>query len=118
MLLVLIIHEAGLRSSLVAQLSLAGASIVTARDMDDPTLTRSVRKPSVLVLDHDFVASHPPYWLDEVLADPRWHKLVVLNGPADCPADPRCVALDGKGASAVIMRKLPEWKAARDRQLA
>ncbi|NML05672.1 hypothetical protein [Sphingomonas sp. G-3-2-10] len=118
MLLVLIIHEAGLRSSLVAQLSLAGASIVTARDIDDPMLVRTVRKPSVLVLDHDFVAAHPSDWLDDVLADPRWHKLVVLNGPTDCPVDPRCVALDGKGASGAIMQKLPGWKAERDRQLA
>ncbi|MDF7776569.1 hypothetical protein P1X14_15035 [Sphingomonas sp. AOB5] len=111
MLLVLIIHEAGLRSSLVAQLSLAGASIVTAKDVDDPMLTRSVRKPSILVLDHEFVAAQQAGWLDDVLAEPRWNRLVVLDGPADCPADPRCIALDGKNAAASIMASMPGWKA-------
>lgn len=112
MLLVLVVHEAGLRSSLVAQLSMAGASIVTARDIDDPMLARSVRKPSVLILDLGYVIAQDAQWLDRVLAEPRWAKLVVLTGPDGYPdPDPRCVYLDGKSASAEIMRQMAHWNA-------
>ena len=108
MLLVLAVQEAGLRSTLAAQLAMAGASLITAKDVDDPAVTRGVRRPAVLVLDAETVTGKSEAWLADTLEDPRWHQVVALtpNPPAPHPKLMHCAP---GNAVSVLTEKLPQW---------
>ena len=112
LLLVLILREAGLRSTLVARLSLAGADVLTADDFNDPRLARHKKRPLVLIADEAAVDAHSG-GCDGLLEDPRWQRLVVLS-PGACPAsdDPRLVRMPRADAAKTIAKLLPEWQAA------
>ncbi|MEN3749812.1 hypothetical protein TPR58_21755 [Sphingomonas sp. HF-S3] len=112
MLLVLIVQDNGQQSGLVARMSLLGAKLITAHDLDSPVLTRSVRTPAVLVLDHDWASAQDPVRLDRLLDQPHWGKLVLLIGPEGCAdRDPRFIYLDRRTAHDEIMAAMPAWKA-------
>lgn len=111
LLLVLIVREAGLRSTLVARLSMAGADVLTAEDFDDPRLARHKKRPLVLIADEAAVDGHAG-GCDGLLADPRWRTLVVLS-PGACAAseDSRLIRIARAHAAQTIARLLPEWQA-------
>lgn len=114
-LLVLIIREAGLRSILTARLSLVGADLITANDVHDPALSRSMRQPGVLILDETAVAGRSGEWLDTVLADPQWRRIVLLCETPPPPdvseADARLLRLERASATSAIAELIPRWQA-------
>lgn len=113
-LLVLAMREPGLRSMLAGRLALAGANVVTAEDADDPVLARAVRRRAVLIVDDATSASHGDGWLATLLADARWHCVVLLGDEAASPAlggDPRMIRLRLADAATAIANLLPRWDA-------
>jgi hypothetical protein len=110
-LLVLAVQEAGLRSALAAQLAMAGASLITANDVDDPALTRGVRRPAVLVIDTMTVSKRDGDWLAATLEDLRWHQVVVLTDQPPL-AHPKLVHCAPMQAVRVLTEKMPQWHAA------
>lgn len=109
MLLVLAVQEAGLRSTLAAQLAMAGASLITAKDVDDPAATRGMRRPAVLVLDAETVSGKSETWLAETLEDPRWHQVVTLTPSPPAP-HPKLMHCPPVNAVSVLTEKLPQWR--------
>lgn len=103
-LLIVVVRERGLRSALVARLSLAGADLVTLDDIDDPALERVIRSPAVLVIDEALAAEHSDAWLESLLADPRWRSLVLLtvDPPSQTATDPRILRVAYSNAAAAI----------------
>lgn len=111
LLLVLIVKEAGLRSTLVARLSMAGADVLTAEDFDDPRLARHKRRPLVLIADEAAVEEHDG-GCDGLVADPRWERLVLLS-PSACEDsdDPRLIRIERKSAAKALVELIPDWQA-------
>lgn len=113
MLLVLAVQEAGLRSALAAQLAMAGASLITTHDIDDPAVTRGVRKPAVLVLDTPTVAERADEWFGVTLDDLRWHQVVLLTVIAQSSAKhPKLLHCEPAQAVRVLTEKMPQWQIA------
>ncbi|RYY29426.1 MAG: hypothetical protein EOP62_00890 [Sphingomonadales bacterium] len=111
LLLVLIIKEAGLRSTLAARLSLAGADMLTADDFEDPRLARHKKRPLVLISDEAAVMEHEG-GCDGLVADPRWLRVVILSpGACEGSDNPRLIRLERKSAAKAIGALLPEWQA-------
>ncbi len=111
LILVLIVREAGLRSTLAARLSMAGVDVITADNFDDPRLDR-LREPPVLVVDMPSVAGRAG-GLAGLLADPRWHSLVLVgeHGTGEDADEPRLLRIDRANVGAAIDAKLPCWQA-------
>lgn len=78
LLLVLIVREAGPRSALAAKVAMAGVSAITAGALDDPQLDR-LRMPAVLIIDSALVGASE---IDQLLADPRWRRVILLGETA------------------------------------
>ncbi|MES2445516.1 MAG: hypothetical protein V4574_22035 [Pseudomonadota bacterium] len=111
-LLVLAVQEAGLRSALAAQLAMAGASLITTGDIDNPALLRGVRRPAVLVLDGPTAAERPADWLAAALDDLRWLQVVLLTAAAEAQADPhpKLLRLEARGAVRILADRIPQWR--------
>lgn len=114
-LLVLAVSEPGLRSALAAQLTLAGVDIVTAHEVDGPTLRRSIRRPAILILDEHVIVARSAEWLDALLSEPYWRQILVLcervtstNGN---DRDPRLLYLTQSEARSEIGKLIPQWVA-------
>lgn len=105
-LLVLMVREAGLRSTLIARLSMAGADLVTIDNIDDPRIQRWLGKGPVLILDHMALAGREGGEA-ALRADPRWRAITVIGGaPEDAAHPPR---ISGVDAAAEIEAMLPGW---------
>lgn len=112
-LLVLAVQETGLRSALTAQLALAGASLITTGDVDNPALLRGVRRPAVLVLDGGTAAEQPESWFDSALDDGRWLQVVLLTADSDpepARSHPKLLCVEAKQAVGALAEKIPHWK--------
>lgn len=99
---------------LAGRLALVGANVVTAEDVDDPALDRAVRRRAVLIVDDATNASHHAGWVAGLLADARWHCVVLLGDEAASPAlggDPRVIRLRLADAATAIVNLLPRWNA-------
>ncbi|MBX3564072.1 MAG: hypothetical protein KF730_05780 [Sphingomonas sp.] len=107
----LILREAGLRSTLVARVSMAGADVLTADDFNDPRLARHKKRPLVLIADEAAIDAHAGGY-EGLLADPRWRRVVVVS-PGMCPEsdDPRLIRIERAHAARKIAHLLPEWQA-------
>lgn len=116
-LLVLIVREAGLRSTLAARLSLVGADLISAESLDDPALKRGVRKPGYLIVEEELFEGRDGIWLETLLATPHWRQVVMLTagGPvARAPdEDPRLLRLERRSAPSAIAELVPRWAADR-----
>jgi hypothetical protein len=113
-LLVLIIREAGLRSTLSARLSLVGADLITARSLDDPVLRRSVQRPAILIIEEETIAGFDMIDLVTLLDSPHWRQVVALcdalPGPVAPNSDPRLLRLERKSAPSAIAELVPRWQ--------
>lgn len=105
-LLVLVVREAGLRSTLIARLSMAGADLVTIDNIDDPRIQRWLGKSPVLILDEAVLAGREGG--EAVLrADPRWRAIAVIGGEAEDAAHP--ARISSVDAATEIEAMLPGW---------
>lgn len=105
-LLVLIVREAGLRSTLIARLSMAGADLVTLDNIDDPSVERWLAKAPVLIIDEVVLAGREGGEA-ALRADPRWRGIAVIGGAAADAAMPARIARED--AAAAIEAMLPGW---------
>lgn len=107
--IVLIVRDASLRSAWVARLSIAGANLITAADLDSPGLRRAAIRPALLVVDEASVGTK----LGAILEDPRWHRIVVLaaSPPAPDPnSDARVIYVQGDATAALLSEHVPGWR--------
>ncbi|MDV3457364.1 hypothetical protein RZN05_10255 [Sphingomonas sp. HF-S4] len=107
-ILVLILREMALRSTLVARLAMNGIDTCTAQFFDEK-LPPSARGASlVLVTDQGAIDGHRG-GTAALLCDPQWRMIVVL-APGDGAAtpDPRLVHLTDADAAAALVRLLAE----------
>lgn len=112
LLLVLIVGEVGLRSTLAARLVLTGADLVTAGSFHDPVIARSVRQPATLVVDGKTLASQEPDWVTHLLAQDRWQRVVLLDGVyATQPANDRLVVVEGEDKATKLVSLVAGWRA-------
>lgn len=114
-LLVLIVGEAALRSTLAAHLSMRGADIVTASNFRDPVIQRTVRGPATLVVDEAGVAAQPGNWIDAMLDQARWERVVVLTAretEAARDAHERLLFVPADSAATTLSGLLNQWDSA------
>lgn len=111
-ILVLILRELGLRSTLVARLAMSGVDMCTAQYFDEKLPPSARGAAVVLVTDQAAVDGHPG-GTAALLGNPQWRLIVVLvpEGAASA-ADPRLVHLASGDPAAGLMRLLTDWKAA------
>jgi len=104
-LLVLVLREAALRSTLVARLAMGGATVWTAQRLDEK-LPASIRTPAVLVTDAESVGAHPGGAV-VLRDDPRWRMVVVVTADVvpESP-DARLVYIPHGDAMAALTRAL------------
>jgi hypothetical protein len=109
-LLVLIIEDVGLRSSLIARLSLAGESLVTLNgDPADPLLGRIAPPPAILIIDAETVGQR----LEALSEGGRWNGIILLTPGAAEPAGMDQVRIvDRRLALAGITETLASWRLA------
>jgi hypothetical protein len=104
-MLVLMAREAGLRSALVARLSLAGGDVVTVENLDDPRVERWLANAPVLIIDEGALAGRAGGEA-ALRGDPRWRAVAVVGGVAEEGAPPRIASAD---AATILEAMLPEW---------
>lgn len=104
-MLVLVAREAGLRTSLVARLSMAGGDIVTVDNLDDPRVERWLAHAPVLIIDNAALAGREGGEA-ALRGDPRWRAIAVIGGQAADGATPRIASAD---AAAILEAMLHEW---------
>ena len=105
-LLVIVAREAGLRSTLIARLSMAGADLVTIDNLDDPRVERWLAKSPVLIIDEAALATRPGGEA-ALRADPRWCAIAVVGGAATDAAHPPRIPRDDPASAIEAM--LPDW---------
>lgn len=105
-LLVLVIRGTGLRTTLTARLSMAGADLVTTDNLDDPRIARWLRDSPVLIIEDVALASYEGGEAT-LRGDPRWRAVAVIgDGGAGEEDSPRIARAD---AAAAIEAMLPGW---------
>ena len=112
LLLVLIVRDAALRSTLTAQLSLAGHELVTASEARDPGMLRPVRRRAALVIDEPAIATRSQEWAETLLAD-WWRVVVLAAGGADGPgpdADDPWLSVDAAALPATLAALAALWR--------
>jgi hypothetical protein len=83
-LIVLIVRNGGLRSALIARLSLQGENLMTLNvNPQDPVLDRMSREPKILVVDTESLGDRLPSLLD----GGRWKRIIILADHARERAD-------------------------------
>jgi hypothetical protein len=107
-LLVLIVEDVGLRSSLIARLSLAGESLVTLDgDPADPLLARIAPPPAILIIDAETVGQR----LEALSEGGRWNGIIVLASEGSEPTGTDQVRIvDRRLALAGITETLASWR--------
>lgn len=109
-LLVLIVREAALRSTLVARLAMRGATVWTGRAFDEKR-PASARAPAVLITDEESIEHHPG-GAAALSRDAQWRKVVVLTrGGEPASEDARLFYLARGGAAPALTRLLEDWAA-------
>ncbi|AQR73586.1 hypothetical protein [Sphingomonas sp. LM7] len=113
-LLVLILREAAIRSTLVARLAMGGADTCTAQYFDEKRPASARGAAAVLVTDQEAVDGHPG-GTAALLRDPQWRMVIVL-APAAAPGggDPRLIHLARGDAAVGLTRLLAEWRSAAE----
>lgn len=110
-LIVLIIRDGGLRSALIARLSLQGESLVTLdADPEDPHVHRIAPPPRILVIDKGVLGGR----LAAVAASRHWRGVIALADDGEDPVagDPLCIVRHGQ-ALAGVAETLERWRMPR-----
>jgi len=105
---VLILRDSGLRSALIARLSLQGESVVTLdTSPDDPSLDRIARPPRILVIDTAMLGGHLAILIDSG----RWRGIIILADSAEeTDAPDRLCIIDQKRALVDVCDTLVRWR--------
>jgi len=109
-LLVVIVREAAIGSTLVARLAMSGADTCTAQSFDERRPAMGGMAGAVLITDQAAVDGHPG-GITALLGDPQWRGVVVLS--ADAIADdtnPRLRHLEPGQALAAMPQLIAEWR--------
>lgn len=103
------VAEAGLRSTLVARLTLGGADVLTMRELTAQQPPPASRGKMVLVIDDAGVHAYPGA-SNALYEDSRWTRLVMLTGaePPD-PAPAHVHHLAAASAAPSLGTLLDEW---------
>ncbi|GAA0322933.1 hypothetical protein GCM10009087_36510 [Sphingomonas oligophenolica] len=98
-LLVLIARDTGLRSALIARLSLAGESVVTLDgDPGDPVLDRIAPPPKILIVDSESLGDS----LQLLLDSRKWVRIIILADRAEEIVLDRVCAVDRREALSAV----------------
>ena len=112
-LLVLIVRNAALRSTLAARLALAGEAVVTVERCDAPQLGR-LRRDSILVVSGSALEGEPAGWPALLRAQGWQGKIAILADTAGIalpPAGEDDVAVIGaKNPIADLLALLARWR--------
>ena len=102
-LIVLIVRNDGLRSALIARLSLQGESLVTLdAGPQDPVLDRIARAPRILVVDSESLGDQLPSLLD----GGEWKRIIVLADRARDSSSNQVCTIDRSEALVAVGREL------------
>ena len=106
-LIVLIVRGDGLRSALIARLSLQGESLVTL-DVSprDPVLERIARGAKILVVDSESLGDELPSLLD----GGRWKRIIILADHAGENGSSQVRTIDRRDALIGVGRELAQWR--------
>lgn len=104
LLLVLVIRDVALRSTLVARLAMGGATVWTAQRFDEK-LPASIRTPAVLVTDTESVEAHPG-GAAVLRDDARWRMVLVLTADAAPASDDARLLYIEHGEAAAALTQL------------
>jgi hypothetical protein len=109
-LLVVIVREAAVRSTLVARLAMNGADMCTAQHFDERHPASSGGKAAALITDQAAIDEHPG-GIAALLDDPRWVRIIVLTRDAAAASlDPRLLYVDAGEAAPATTRLLADWR--------
>jgi len=101
--IVLIVRNDGLRSALIARLSLQGESLVTLdADLRDPVLDRIARAPKILVVDSESLGDQLPSLLD----GGGWKRIIILADRARDSSSSQVCTIDRSEALVAVGREL------------
>jgi len=106
---VLIVRDAGVRSALIARLSLQGESLVTLdADPEDSYVFHVAPAPRVLIADRALLGDR----LEAILATDLWRGVIALadDGEQPVPGDPLSIVRQGE-ALAGVAETLERWRA-------
>lgn len=102
----LVVEDASLRSMLVGRLTLGGADIVTASDLDDRRII-SQKDSSLLLVTDDKTLSEEGGCIERLFADPRWARVVIVGAwPDTVTNNARIVRLSPASAASEIVAML------------
>lgn len=109
-LIVLIVRDLGLRSAMVARLSLEGESLLTlSGDPLNPMVDRVAPLPRILVVDMVSLGDG----LANLMADNRWKRIIVLGTRLDGLDPGRACLIDPRDALLGVGRELARWRQER-----
>jgi hypothetical protein len=108
LLLVLIVREAGLRSSLAARLGMTGADLMTADSFHAPRVAPVRDGPVVLIADQQAVDDHVG-GSGALAADPRWQRVVIITSDGSTEITPELIRMPRDNAAAAIAALVAEW---------
>ena len=102
-LIVLIMRNHGLRSALIARLSLQGESLVTLDvNPQDPVLDRIAPAPKILVVDTESLGDGLPSLLD----GGQWKRIIILGDHAREAGPDQVCTIDRSEALVEVGREL------------
>ena len=110
-LIVLIVRDGGLRSALIARLSLQGESLVTLdADPEDPYVHRMAPAPRILVIDKGALGDR----LERIAASSEWRGVIALANDGEEPvaSEPLSIVRHSQ-ALAGVAETLERWRAPR-----
>lgn len=107
-LVVLIVRDHGLRSALIAHLSLQGENLVTLdADPDDPILHRAAPAPRFLVIDEAALGDRLEFLID----GDHWRGIIVIADSAGgAPAGDRLRRVHSGRALVEVVDTLANWR--------
>jgi hypothetical protein len=112
LLVVVIVRDAGLRSSLAAQLGGMGVNLLTAEATNPGGFDRRlIRAPSILIIDEEEIAGDQGSWIEGQWLDRAWDRVVVLSDDAPVPVgdDNWLVYVDKHAPMRALSELLGRW---------
>ena len=109
-LVVVIVREAAIRSTLVARLAMSGADMCTAQNFDERHPASARGTAVVLITDHAAIDAQCG-GIAALLCDAQWRRIIVLTRDvALASEDPRLFYVAAGDAAAAMARLLSDWR--------